>query len=48
MHVGPLRTNLDLHRRILASGAFESGELATDFLARLAASARAEAQPTRR
>src|SRR4030095_10976785 len=35
--VGPLRTNLDLHRRILKSDLFRDGDLSTDFLARLAA-----------
>lgn len=33
--VGPLKTNLELHRRILASDAFKSGEISTDFLKNL-------------
>jgi len=33
--VGPLKTNLDLHRRILESELFRSGDLSTDFLQRL-------------
>jgi acetyl-CoA carboxylase biotin carboxylase subunit len=33
--VGPLRTNLDLHRRVLESRAFQEGRLSTDFLQRL-------------
>ncbi len=39
--VGPLATNLDLHRRILGSALFRSGDLSTDFLSRLDAAAHA-------
>jgi acetyl-CoA carboxylase biotin carboxylase subunit len=33
--VGPLRTNLDLHKRVLESRPFQEGRLSTDFLQRL-------------
>lgn len=32
MRVGPLRTNLELHRRILANEVFRSGDISTGFL----------------
>lgn len=34
MRVAPLKTNLDLHRKILLNDAFRSGDIATDFLGR--------------